>query len=167
MAPDNMSSCRPQFRMTLFAQLAWSALRPQFRSRHAPNACGSRPNAEVTRMRCRGRRPCSSLVAFITLVAWDGDRCEAQIALPENTFSSGSGQDARRSNASMNRTGNVPFDIVGHRNALLCYLVLPIVTLGSRATVRELFPQVRGGRRRSSAARANCRIRNGLHRPVA
>ena len=50
--------------------------------------------------------------------------------------------------------------------ALICYLVLPVVALGSRATGRELYPLVRGGRCRSSAARANCRIHNGLHCPI-
>jgi len=38
--------------------------------------------------------------------------------------------------------------------ALICYLVLPIVPPGSRAAVRGLSPKVRGGRCRSSAARA-------------
>ena len=40
-----------------------------------------------------------------------------------------------------------------------------LVPLGSRVAVRELFPQVRGGRCRSSAARAKCRLHNGFHRP--
>ena len=43
-------------------------------------------------------------------------------------------------------------------------IALPIVTPGSRAAVGNVFPQVRGGRCRSSAARANCRSHNGLHR---
>ena len=50
--------------------------------------------------------------------------------------------------------------------ALLCYLVLPIVTRGSHAAGREPFPNMRDGRCRSSAARANCQSRNGLHYPV-
>ena len=51
--------------------------------------------------------------------------------------------------------------------ALSCYLVLPILTLGSRAAVRDMFPQVRGGRCRSSAARAKCPACNGLQCAVA
>ncbi len=50
--------------------------------------------------------------------------------------------------------------------ALLCYLLLPIVPPGSRAAVRGLSPQVRGGRCRSSAARAKCRWYNGFHGPT-
>ena len=53
------------------------------------------------------------------------------------------------------------------RPALLCYLLLPIVRLGSRAAVRGLSPQVRGGRCHSSAARAKCRLHNGFHSPSA
>ena len=40
-----------------------------------------------------------------------------------------------------------------------CFLVPP----GSRAAVRELSPQVRGGRCRSSTARAKYRLQNGFH----
>ena len=50
--------------------------------------------------------------------------------------------------------------------ALPCYLLLPIVPPGSRAAVRRLSPQVRGGRCRSSAARAKCRMHNGFYRPT-
>ena len=50
--------------------------------------------------------------------------------------------------------------------ALICRLVLPMVPLGSRATVRGLSPQVRGGRCRSSAARAKRRLQNSFHRPT-
>ncbi len=50
--------------------------------------------------------------------------------------------------------------------ALPCYLLLPIVPPGSRAAVRRLSPQVRGGRCRSSAARAKCRWHNGFHGPT-
>ena len=42
-----------------------------------------------------------------------------------------------------------------------------IVPPGSRAAVRGLSLQVRGGRCRSSAARAKCRLHNGFHRPTA
>ena len=42
--------------------------------------------------------------------------------------------------------------------------MLPIVPPGSRATDREPSPEVRGGRGRSSAARASCRIDDGLLR---
>ena len=48
-------------------------------------------------------------------------------------------------------------------SCIVCYLVLPIVPLGSRAAVRGLSPQVRGGRCRSNAARAKCRLHNGFH----
>ena len=51
--------------------------------------------------------------------------------------------------------------------ALICRRALRIVRSGSRATVRELFPQVRGGRCRSSAARAKGRLHNGFHSPSA
>ena len=40
------------------------------------------------------------------------------------------------------------------------------LTVESRAAVRGLSPQVRGGRCRSSAARAKCRLHNGFHRPT-
>ena len=48
--------------------------------------------------------------------------------------------------------------------ALIRYLVLPTLPAGSRAAVRELFPEVRGGRGRSSADRASCRLQIGLLR---
>ena len=51
-----------------------------------------------------------------------------------------------------------------HWRALLCYLVLPIALLGSCAAVRELFSHMCGGRCRSNAARAKCRLYTGLHR---
>ena len=57
--------------------------------------------------------------------------------------------------------------ITAARGALAMPDVLPVVTLGSRASVREPFPQVRGGRCRSSAARANCQMHNGFLRPTA
>ena len=47
--------------------------------------------------------------------------------------------------------------------ALICDLVLPIVTIGSRAVVRGVLPQVRGGRCRLYAARAKCRLHNSFH----
>ena len=50
-------------------------------------------------------------------------------------------------------------------DALHRRFLLPMLTPGSRAAVRVVFPQVRGGRCRSNAARARCRIRNGLLRP--
>ena len=51
-------------------------------------------------------------------------------------------------------------------HALLCCLALPIVPPGSRAAVRRLSPQVRGGRWRSSAARAKGRLHNGFLHPT-
>ena len=47
------------------------------------------------------------------------------------------------------------------------YIVLPVLPPGSRAAVRGLSPQVRGGRYRSSAARAECPACNGLQCVVA
>ncbi len=49
---------------------------------------------------------------------------------------------------------------------LFRYLVFPIVPLGSRMAVREPFLLMRGGRCRSSAARAKRRLGNGFHRPT-
>ena len=49
--------------------------------------------------------------------------------------------------------------------AIICYLVIPVMTPTSRVVVRGEFPPVRGGRIRSSAARANRLIRGGFQWP--
>ncbi len=49
--------------------------------------------------------------------------------------------------------------------ALRCSPRLPIMAFGSRATGRELFPNVRGEHCRSSTTRANRWIFNGLRHP--
>ncbi len=65
---------------------------------------------------------------------------------------------------SAGRTDNPP----GARavSQLPCRHVLPVLPLGSRAAVRGLSPQVRGGRCRLSAARAEGLSHNGFHRPA-
>ena len=53
------------------------------------------------------------------------------------------------------------------RRVLNCSPVLPILRRRSRAAVRDMFPEVRGGRCRSSAAGAKYRLHNGFLSPSA
>ena len=53
------------------------------------------------------------------------------------------------------------------RRVLNCSPMLPVLRLRSRAAVRDMFPQVRGGRCRSRAAGAKYRLHNGFFSPSA
>ncbi len=73
----------------------------------------------------------------------------------------------RRVSVPSGRGGRHRIRRLSYSPALSCYLVLPILPPGSRSTVRNVFPQVRGGRCRSSAARAKCPACNGMQCAVA
>ena len=72
-----------------------------------------------------------------------------------------------RADVSAAAFGSVLRTTAPRPRVLNCSPVLPILRLRSRAAVRDMFPQVRGGRCRSSAAGANCRLHNGFLSPSA
>ena len=102
--------------------------------------------------------PCP--VVIVTCHVSRGIKCNTAPCTQEN-----SDKRVGSSPADARRVRLVTADSLKRPVPLRYYLALPMMSPGIRARVNGTRPNMRGGRCRSSAARANCRPHNGLHRP--